>query len=306
MSKQGIEIEEHRKYNVEVPADLRPLLETIAKEVIRNQPNNVYQFTSLLVQKLIDIRAANNSISPIDDPKLYAKFKDALGAEAEKQGLCLPMDKVTLNIGVSKPIVIPTVVKQDLDESASKIQDGVRGFLTRKHLEEQGVKVHHPDQRCRSTSPCPIMLNQAGGLQANPGGTVVRAQSNDALASPQKHQITDETEAASKIQAGIRGFLTRKHLEERGIKVHHPESNRSPSPAGKILRSQENLSTLDSNTERARRNSSETEAASKIQAGVRGFLTRKHLQDQGITVHTPHEVHVKKIDNAEHVQGAVV
>ncbi|KAK6029153.1 hypothetical protein OSTOST_04739 [Ostertagia ostertagi] len=53
-----------------------------------------------------------------------------------------------------------------------------------------------------------------------------------------------EDRAATKIQAEIRGFLARKHVEKM--------------------------------------KKEDTQAATKIQAHIRGFLTRKHLDEQGL------------------------
>ncbi|RCN45999.1 hypothetical protein ANCCAN_07946 [Ancylostoma caninum] len=55
---------------------------------------------------------------------------------------------------------------------------------------------------------------------------------------------TPEDRAATKIQAEIRGFLARKHVEK--------------------MKKEDN------------------QAATKIQAHIRGFLTRKHLDEQGL------------------------
>uniref|UniRef100_A0A915IG31 Uncharacterized protein n=1 Tax=Romanomermis culicivorax TaxID=13658 RepID=A0A915IG31_ROMCU len=198
------------------------------------------------------------------------------------------------------------------------------GYLTRKHLEEQGIKVHHPDQsKSRSRSPNTPSSNNDGSRSLNSSNVqidqqkqpdilkdVIRLQETatrlskqgELSASPLISKASSDVDvAASKIQAGVRGFLTRKHLEEKGLKVHHPLEKRTRSGSAcvpeiryeakektkmKTSRSYEDF--LKSGVEDEKRHVEN--AASKIQAGIRGFLTRKHLNEQGLPVRSPHEI----------------
>ncbi|KAK5981484.1 hypothetical protein GCK32_020092 [Trichostrongylus colubriformis] len=71
-----------------------------------------------------------------------------------------------------------------------------------------------------------------------------------------------EDRAATKIQAEIRGFLARKHVEKM--------------------------------------KKEDAEAATKIQAHIRGFLTRKHLDEQGLLSPTRSRSPLQTPDSDEH------
>lgn len=106
--------------------------------------------------------------------------------------------------------------------AATKIQANFRGYRVRKQLKESTQRRHPPQQQ-----------DQQDQQQKN------QLQTKESLLKRQNTQEKLEEKSATKIQAGIRGFLVRKR--QQAVQA----------------------------------------AATRIQAGFRGFRTRKLLKQNG-------------------------
>lgn len=82
--------------------------------------------------------------------------------------------------------------------------------------------------------------------------------------SPNSAEALPEEVAATKIQAGFRGYRVRKQLKE--VEIVQPKKTANMSNKENRRANQQNP---------FRRQSIEEKSATKIQAGVRGFLVRK-------------------------------
>lgn len=83
--------------------------------------------------------------------------------------------------------------------------------------------------------------------------------------------------AATKIQAGFRGYRVRKQLKESN---NYSSKGNSDSDYDDVMSNCYSPPTLMSDND-SMRNSLEEKSATKIQAGIRGFLVRKrHQQEQ--------------------------
>ncbi|VDL74824.1 unnamed protein product [Nippostrongylus brasiliensis] len=197
----------HLRYKV--PDGLRPLLEALARETLRSQPKDVVRFAQLFFDELQHHRKSNPNTDIICDPVAYEMFRTDLQRK--------------YNHDHEERCASP------LDEAATKIQAAFRGHCVRAHPEKFGapkvISRTHSNEKIES-------LNTKKDMKRHSvGGYAFQADS-------------PEDRAATKIQAEIRGFLARKHVEKM--------------------------------------KKEDTEAATKIQAHIRGFLTRKHLDEQGL------------------------
>jgi len=81
-----------------------------------------------------------------------------------------------------------------------------------------------------------------------------------------------ESAAATKIQASFRGYQVRKQLNNKNGDITSPRRNGRRKSTGKMI---------DTNKNQMKKNASqelEDRCATKIQAGVRGFLVRRRHQ----------------------------
>ncbi|VDM08006.1 unnamed protein product [Wuchereria bancrofti] len=199
-----------------VPIGLRPLLEALVRETLRTQPIDLISFSILFFDILQKHRKQNNAEDVLKDSALYESFKIDLQKQYHEK------DKMTERS------------LEPLEEAATKIQAAYRGHIVRVNPQKFGLSKKKTDVVCSSTDRINLLDAEKNFEyhSVNVAGSVVH---NDVI----------EDRAATIIQAEIRGFLKRWHLEQE-----KKEGN---------------------------------EAAKKIQAHIRsGYLTRKHLDQVGI------------------------
>lgn len=134
--------------------------------------------------------------------------------------------------------------------AATKIQAGYRGYRTRKQLKRRRTPLPQAEAESDSDQDYYVELNDIASL----------------------HDTYElENAAAIKIQAGYRGYRVRNEMKRarnngpRWTRLHHRNSL-SDSSSSISTRSQ-NREPLD-----------QDQAATKIQAGIRGFLVRRRQQ----------------------------
>ncbi|MFH4983313.1 hypothetical protein AB6A40_010022 [Gnathostoma spinigerum] len=203
-----------------VPPGLRPLLEGLARETLRTQPDDIINFAQLFIDELQVHRKIDPTIDVLKDAAAYERFKNALQLKYHNSLLPSTPSK---NSRAQSP----------MDIAATKIQAAFRGHIVRSNPEKYGLNLTPASDitRRRSNEHIDVVDNRKDLKRHSVGGYALE---ND----------NPEDRAATKIQAEIRGFLARKHVEQ--------------------MRKED------------------TDAATKIQAHIRGYLTRKHLEEAGI------------------------
>uniref|UniRef100_A0A915A6Z2 RIIa domain-containing protein n=1 Tax=Parascaris univalens TaxID=6257 RepID=A0A915A6Z2_PARUN len=201
-----------------VPSGLRPLLEALARETLRAQPADLISFSQLFFDELQRHRSqCGKDADILKEPALYERFKNDLQMKYQE------------SLGSSPQNARP---QSPMDVAATKIQAAFRGHIVRSNPEKFGLeKPLHVMQRRRSNEHIQIADTRKDLKRHSVGGYTLEKD-------------TPEDRAATKIQAEIRGFLARKH-------VQHMKKEGD-------------------------------DAATKIQAHIRGYLTRKHLEETGM------------------------
>jgi len=197
-----------------VPSGLRPLLEAFARETLRSQPTDIYEFGKLFFDVLQIHRKQNRGTDVIEDQLGYDMFRSDLQQKFKAM-------KESEHSRSSSP----------QDVAAMKIQAAFRGHMVRNHPEKFGIDTADMTRR-RSTERLNFVADNKKDIKRHSVGGYSHIHS------------TPEDRAATKIQAEIRGFLTRRQVEQMKVK--------------------------------------NGEAATKIQAHIRGFLTRKKLEEKGL------------------------
>uniref|UniRef100_A0A915A9E4 RIIa domain-containing protein n=1 Tax=Parascaris univalens TaxID=6257 RepID=A0A915A9E4_PARUN len=221
-----------------VPSGLRPLLEALARETLRAQPADLISFSQLFFDELQRHRSqCGKDADILKEPALYERFKNDLQMKYQE------------SLGSSPQNARP---QSPMDVAATKIQAAFRGHIVRSNPEKFGLeKPLHVMQRRRSNEHIQIAdtrkdLNSPDvDAKQQPAGDVADfTNGRHSVGGYTLEKDTPEDRAATKIQAEIRGFLARKH-------VQHMKKEGD-------------------------------DAATKIQAHIRGYLTRKHLEETGM------------------------
>lgn len=221
------------------PAPAAPDVETEA--VIRLQAS----VRGHLVRK--QIRAAAE-----DDPEAIARavLDDVLARVAQGDDGTSEMVKQVLDDVLAR---VCTAQEEQETAAAVHIQARVRGHLARK-----ATRAHNDDA---GAPPAPAPVADVPALPA------VLAASN-----------TDDEEAAAavKLQASVRGHLTRKQLRAHDAKQSVPEAVKDVAE----LKESDPPASASGPTPEPDTTADETAAATRLQASIRGHLTRKQLRAQ--------------------------
>lgn len=77
-SKESDNKLEEMKKRFPVPSGFRELLEALAKEVIRSQPNNIYEFCSLFFNFLLEKQAGKIIVINVQNGKINYSYFDII------------------------------------------------------------------------------------------------------------------------------------------------------------------------------------------------------------------------------------
>ncbi|PAV90073.1 hypothetical protein WR25_14885 [Diploscapter pachys] len=233
-----------------VPEGLRPLLEAFARETIRTQPKDVARFGLLFFDELHNHRrsAANagseshtphaqqlpSTSSAHNNNNIAHEDKEKHHNEEQSDSRCeSPLDKAATKIqAVFKGHLVsrfPSFINQANSSILQFPRVSTTLFQVRSHPEKFGL---------------PKSMSRTQSSEKMEAMNFKKDQKRHSVGGYQFESDSPTDRAATKIQAEIRGFLTRKHVDKLKKDNNH--------------------------------------AATKIQAHIRGYLTRKHLDEQGL------------------------
>uniref|UniRef100_A0A0N4Z4X3 RIIa domain-containing protein n=1 Tax=Parastrongyloides trichosuri TaxID=131310 RepID=A0A0N4Z4X3_PARTI len=196
-----------------IPDSLRPLLEALARETIRAQPDDVISFGKLFFD-ILSFHQKDSDKCVIGDNISYDMFRMDLQQRYKNMS--------------SKENIMRSASPEDI--AATKIQAAFRGHQVRMHPEKYGIDAElvrrrssdrlasldfKKDQKRHSIGGYSLEHSQTPEDRA---ATKIQAEIRGFLARKNVQAMREQNDnAATKIQAHVRGFLARKRLGKEGL-----------------------------------------------------------------------------------------
>lgn len=177
------------------------------------------------------------------------------------------------------------------EKAAAKIQAGFRGYQTRKELGLLQTKTPKAKENKEEKAKKNEVPEKVKDKKEDPKNAKAHEKIKDKKEEPKNSKAPEkekkkkeesnnskEHAAAAKIQAGFRGYQTRKELasQKKKGKDSTPKTKENKEEKAKKNENPEKVK----NKKEEPNNSKEHEAAAKIQAGFRGYQTRKLLTNE--------------------------
>ncbi|XP_046353038.1 abnormal spindle-like microcephaly-associated protein homolog isoform X3 [Haliotis rufescens] len=294
-----------------VPKGFQNILEGLAREVLRAQPKDVFQFGCKYFESMVNVREETGH----DPAVLGAKIEDRYyNNDSFKNPSVDPADPqqqdaaLTIQTNYRQHAAKEEVQGMREEEAATVIQSGVRGYIDRqkvletkdpeafeKRQQELKERLAAEEKKAEEEEEVDIDLNDpdvekaAIKIQAGFKGFKARKEVQEVKSkdSEQPQEKTEEDEiadidlkdpelasAATKIQASFRGHKARKDVTEK--KAHRDQDRETE--AGYV---DDEIVDVDLNDPDV------SKAAVKIQAGFRGHLARKNMQNYKVEEKDP-------------------
>ncbi|KAK3584106.1 hypothetical protein CHS0354_021169 [Potamilus streckersoni] len=286
-----------------VPKGFQNILEGLAREVLRSQPANIYDFGNLYFERLLKVRQETGHDPALQGSRLEDRFYNNAAFKSPTVDTSDPQQQdaaVKIQTQYRQHAAKKEVEQLEKEDAALKIQAGFRGYNDRqkvlemkdpeeykKHQEEiEKRQKKHKDKEeeidIDLTDPeveRAAVKIQAGfkGFKARQEVKEMKGKEKNEDEAESKESITkldhndpELNEAATRIQAGFRGHRSRKELKNVQQSVH-VQGATSPTTTA-----QETEETVDVDLN----DSSVGAAATKIQAGFRGHRVRKELKQK--------------------------
>ncbi|XP_071095770.1 uncharacterized abhydrolase domain-containing protein DDB_G0269086-like isoform X2 [Haliotis cracherodii] len=252
-----------------VPKGFQNILEGLAREVLRAQPKDVFQFGCKYFESMVNVREETGHDPAVQGAKIEDRFynNDSFKnpsvdpADPQQQDAAL-----TIQTNYRQHAAKEEVQGMREEEAATVIQSGVRGYIDRQKV----LETKDPEEFEKR-----------------------RRELKERLASQEKKAEEEEEEvdidlndpdvekAAIKIQAGFKGFKARKEVQE-------VKSKDSEQPQEKT--EEDEIADIDLEDPEL------ASAATKIQASFRGHKARKDVTEKKVEDEAAPETAIKPVD----------
>ncbi|XP_052060996.1 uncharacterized protein LOC127701221 isoform X5 [Mytilus californianus] len=252
-----------------VPKGFQNVLEGLAREVLRNQPDNIYEFGAKYFEQMLAVRDETGHDPAVHGARLEDRFynNDSFKSPVVDSGDPQQQDAaLKIQTEFRRHDAVKKVETMQEEEAALTIQSSFRGHQDREKVKQMIVE-KDPTQPKGEEEEVDIDLTDpdveqaAIKIQAGFKGFKARkeVQTKAKSKEPEVKEQTELDKAATKIQAGFRGHQARQHHKK---------------PKEKQPESKEEEVDIDLNDPEVEK------AATKIQAGFRGHKTRKEMQSK--------------------------
>ncbi|XP_050417284.1 retinitis pigmentosa 1-like 1 protein isoform X3 [Patella vulgata] len=271
---------------VRVPKGFQNILEGLAREVLRSQPKDIFEFGFKHLEGLLKEREETGHDPVVHGVKLEDRFynNDSFKNPTVDAGDPQQQDAaLKIQTEVRKHQASKEVLTMEEEQAAVRIQAGFRGYQDRQEIlqktnpEEYERRQKEIEARLAASQNTeeeevdidlndPEVEKAAVKIQAGFKGFKARKEVQDTQSKTEEEIDIDLTDpevnkAALKIQAGFKGHRSRKELN-----VLKPEVKDEPA-----AQAEEEID-IDLNDPEVEK------AAVKIQAGFKGFKARKEVQ----------------------------
>ncbi|XP_071173438.1 triadin-like isoform X3 [Mytilus edulis] len=252
-----------------VPKGFQNVLEGLAREVLRNQPDNIYEFGAKYFEQMLAVRDETGHDPAVHGARLEDRFynNDSFKSPVVDSGDPQQQDAaLKIQTEFRRHDAVKKVEVMQEEEAALTIQSSFRGHQDREKVKQMIVEKDPAQPKAEEEEvdidlTDPDVEHAAIKIQAGFKGYKARkdVQTKAKSKKPEVKEQTELDKAATKIQAGFRGHQTRQ--QHKNPKEKQPETKEE----------EVDIDLNDPEVEKA---------ATKIQAGFRGHQTRKEMQSK--------------------------
>ncbi|XP_076112230.1 uncharacterized protein LOC143080326 isoform X5 [Mytilus galloprovincialis] len=252
-----------------VPKGFQNVLEGLAREVLRNQPDNIYEFGAKYFEQMLAVRDETGHDPAVHGARLEDRFynNDSFKSPVVDSGDPQQQDAaLKIQTEFRRHDAVKKVEVMQEEEAALTIQSSFRGHQDREKVKQMIVEKDPAQPKAEEEEvdidlTDPDVEHAAIKIQAGFKGYKARkdVQTKAKSKKPEAKEQTELDKAATKIQAGFRGHQTRQ--QHKNPKEKQPETKEE----------EVDIDLNDPEVEKA---------ATKIQAGFRGHQTRKEMQSK--------------------------